>query len=125
VSGSTQTFNFTTDTGGTFTVPNALADGTYHWWTKGGRHISNSSPADGPDLVIVNGYATLEFGEQRGGNSTSDNVVEVRDFSDIKRQFGLSGIRSADFDYNTAVNALDFNILKSTFGQAGHFITCP
>ncbi len=125
VSGSTQTFNFTTDTSGNFTVTTVLPDGTYHWRTKGGRQISNSSPADGADLVVTNGYAMQEFGQQRGGDSNSDNIVQSRDFSDIKHQFGLGGIRSSDFDYNNVVNAQDYNILKTHFGQAGRALTCP
>ena len=47
------------------------------------------------------------------------------DFSDLKTQFGLSGIRSADFDYNNVVNILDFTIQKGNFGQAGRILTCP
>jgi hypothetical protein len=127
VNGSTQTFPFTTDTGGNFTVTALLYDGTYHWRTKGGRHISNSSPADGPDLIVTNGYATLEFGTQRGGNSNADNdnIVNSTDYNIFGRQFNLAGIRSSDFDYNHVVNILDFNILKGNFGQAGHTLTCP
>src|SRR5207249_1193026 len=44
------TYTFTTDSTGNFTVTTNLPDGTYHWYTKGGRHISNSSPTDGPHL---------------------------------------------------------------------------
>src|SRR5205085_2698722 len=36
VNGSPQTFPFTTNTSGNFTVTAFLYDGTYHWWTKGG-----------------------------------------------------------------------------------------
>ncbi len=129
VSGSTQTFNFTTDTGGYFTVTvtTILPDGTYHWRTKGGRHLSNSSPLDGADLVIINGYATLEFGTQRGGNANADrdNIINATDYNIFKTEFGMGGIRRSDFDYNNVVNVLDFNIIKGNFGQAGHALTCP
>jgi hypothetical protein len=132
MSGSTQTFNFTTDTGGTFTITTVLSAGTYHWWIKGGRHLANSSPTDGPDLVIINGYAMQEFGTQRGGdavgfsnNTPPNNLVNSTDFTNLLRSFGQSGIRSSDFDYNNVVNSLDFTILKSNFGQAGHDLICP
>jgi len=125
VSGSTQTFNFTTDTGGYFTVTTFLPDGSYHWWIKGGRHISTSSPPDGADLVISGGQATQEFGTQKGGDANADNIVNILDFNQLKIQFGLAGVRSADFDYNLVVNASDFRFSKSNQGQAGHALTCP
>jgi hypothetical protein len=122
---ATQTFPFITDTGGNFTVTTFLPDGTYHWRTKGGRHLSSASPADGPDLVITNGQATLEFGTQRGGNSNAqtDNIVNSTDFHDLLVSFGRSG--PADFNYNNVVDSLDFTILKNNFGQAGRILTCP
>ncbi len=125
VSGSQQNFSFTTDTSGNFTITTGLPDGTYHWQTKGGRHITSASPTDGTDLTISGGHATQEFGTQKGGNTNADNIVNATDFSNLKAQFGQSGVKSADFDYNQVVNASDFGILKGNFGQAGHAITCP
>ena len=96
---------------------------------KGGRHISNSSPTDGHDLIISGGQASQEFGTQRGGDAAnfgiSNNIVNSMDFNALKQQFGLGGIRTADIDYNNVVNALDFNIIKVNFGLAGHTLICP
>jgi len=131
VSGSQQTFGINTDTSGNLTITTGLPDGIYHWQTKGGRHLSNASPADGGDLTMSGGQATQEFGTQKGGdatgagNSPPDNVVNTIDFTRLKNEFGQSGVMASDFDYSQVVNAIDFAILKSTFGQAGHTITCP
>jgi plastocyanin len=125
VSGSPQTFSFSTDTNGNFAIGTGLPDGTYNWRIKGGRHLSNSSPTDGGALVISGGQATQEFGTHKGGDSRSDNIVNTLDFSDLKFRFGQAGNYPADFDYNQVVNTSDFNILKGNFGQAGHSITCP
>ena len=125
VGGAPQNISFTTDTNGSFTVTTGLPDGTYHWMVKGGRHLSNSSPSDGTDLVISGGSATQEFGTQRGGDTNADNVVNSPDFNVLRNDFGHSGVDRADFDYNLVVNSSDFNILKGTFGQSGHNMTCP
>jgi hypothetical protein len=131
VSGTPQSFGpFTTDTNGNFALTTNLPDGTYNWFIKGGRHLSNSSPADGPALLISGGQATQEFGFQKGGDSrqtpvSNYNIVNSSDFSDLKLRFGVGGASSADFDYNVVVNILDYNILKSTFGQSGHALVCP
>ena len=123
--GAPQSFGFTTDTNGTFTVTTGLPDGTYQWTVKGGRYLSNSSPSDGTDLVISDASATQEFGTQRGGDANSDNVGNSIDFNVLRNDFGRSGMDGADFDYNLVVNSVDFSILKSTFGQGGHNMTCP
>ena len=102
-----------------------LPDGTYHWMVKGGRHLSDSSPSDGTDLVISGASATQEFGTQRSGDANADNVGNSIDFSVLRNDFGHSGVDSADFDYNLVVNSLDFTILKSNFGHSGHNMTCP
>src|SRR5205823_3167068 len=125
VSGSQQSFSFTTDTSGNFTVTTSLPDGTYHWTVKGGRHVSNSSPTDGTNLVISGGSATQEFGIQKGGDANADNVINSTDFNTLRSQFGQTGVKSADFDYNQVVNAPDFTFLTVNFGRLGHAITCP
>lgn len=126
VSGSQQTFGtFNTDTNSFFTLTTGLPDGVYHWYIKGGRHLSNSAPDDGGDLIISGGQATQEFGTQKGGNTDTNNIVNASDFGNLKVMFGGSGVRSADFDYNQVINITDFNILKLTFGQSGHTLACP
>src|SRR5207249_4049787 len=73
------TYTFSTDSSGNFTVTTNLPDGTYHWYTKGGRHVSSNSPTDGAHLVISGGHATQEFGTQRGGDTNADNITNVLD----------------------------------------------
>lgn len=125
VNGAPQNFGFTTDTNGNFTLNTSLPDGAYHWQVKGGRHLSNASPANGADMVISGGVATQEFGTQKGGDTNASNNVNSTDFNNLKNQFGQSGLKSADFDYSQTVNASDFNILKTNFGQDGHILICP
>lgn len=125
VSGSPQTYAFTTDTNSTFTVTTGLSDGAYHWQVKGGRHISNASPDSGADLVISGGSGSHEFGTQRGGNTGADNIINTSDFTILKTTFGHPELRSADFNYDQLVNASDFNIMKTNFGQAGVELGCP
>jgi hypothetical protein len=126
VSGSQQSFGpFNTDTNGFFTITTNLPDGVYHWFMKGGRHIANSSPTDGGDLVMSGRQATQEFGTQKSGNTDTNNIVNATDFGNLKVMFSSSGVRSADFDYNLIVSITDFNILKLTFGQSGHTLMCP
>lgn len=125
VSGTPQTFNFTTDTAGFFTITTSLSNGSYNWFVRGGRHISNSNPSDGSPIAISGGIARTEFGAQKGGNTNTDNIINATDFTALKNQFGQSGLRSADADYNQVVNASDFTLLKGNFGQSGHILTCP
>ncbi len=120
------TYTFTTDSSGNFTITTNLPDGTYHWLTKGGRHVSSSSPTDGARLFISGGHATQEFGTQRGGDTNSDNLANAIDFNTLKTQFALSaGQYSADFDYTGIVTALDFNMLKRDFNTPQHNLLCP
>jgi len=127
VTGAAQSFPFTTDTTGAFTITTNLPDGSYHWQLRGGRHIDNASPADGTDVVIAGGSSTKNFGTMKGGNTNrpTDNIVNASDFTALRTQFGLNGIRSADFTYDQIVNASDFTVLRTNFGLAGHTMTCP
>jgi hypothetical protein len=130
VSGSPQTFGpFNTDADGKFTVTTNLPDGTYNWFVKGGRHLSNTSPTNGAALVISIGQADQEFGTQRGGDirqlGGSYNIINASDFGDLKNLFGHSGLLPADLDYNLVVNVSDYSILKGNFGQGGRALTCP
>ncbi len=120
------TYTFTTNSTGNFTITTGLPDGAYHWYTKGGRHVSSSSPTDGAPLVISGGHATYEFGTQLGGDTNGDNLANASDFNALKTQFNIAnGQYSSDFDYNLRVNVLDFNMLKRNFNLSQHNLACP
>jgi plastocyanin len=125
VSGAPEALSFTTNTNGDFTITTGLPDGSYNWMTRGGRHISSANALSTDRVVITGGIATKNFGLQKAGNTNADNIVNSTDFNSLKNQFGQSGQRSADFDYNQVVNSSDFNVLKGNFGVAGQSLTCP
>ncbi len=120
------TYTFIADSRGNFTVTTNLRDGIYHWYTKGGRHVSSNSPTGGAHLVISGGHAIQEFGTQRGGDTNGDNLSNALDFNSLRTQFALpDGEYSGDFDYNLRVNASDFNMLKQNFNLQQHSLVCP
>src|SRR5439155_4962624 len=87
-----------TDASGYFTVPvGGLANGQYNWRAKSAQ-VGPSPPEQNPGFLAAGGTLVLsgatttqvEMGLQKAGDCNNDNVV----------------------------NALDFNILRQTFGKA-------
>lgn len=120
--GTPLTYTVSTDAYGFFTQTTGLANGTYNWWLKGGRHIANAGT-----LTIAGGVSNQEMGTMRGGDSISDNLVDSSDFNNLKVNFGIPNPPDLrpDFNFDGLVDSLDFNILKSNFGQAGAAPNCP
>ena len=76
-------------------------------------------------LTIAAGVATVEFGLQKGGNANTDDVINSLDFNSMKSNFGQTGDLPSDFTFDNVTNSSDFNVLKNNFGQAGAVMSCP
>ena len=51
-------------------------------------------------------------------------MVNAIDFNMVKQSFGADSPNS-DFNNDGVVNAQDFNLMKTNFGAAGDNLTCP
>ena len=82
--------------------------------------------ANSGTLTISGGSATVEFGTQRAGDGNNTNVVNAQDFTILRSQFGQSGPGLAsDYNNDSTVNAQDFTLLRGNFGASGGAYTCP
>ena len=115
-----------TDSSGFFTVSvAALPAATYNWrvmapdGVSGGNSIAGFLANCGTITLTGTARTAMENGTMKGGDANNDNLVNATDFNVLKTEFGQSGIKRSDFDNNQLVNASDFNILKGNFGQAG------
>ena len=63
---------------------------------------------------------------QQAGDANNNNIVNATDFSLLRSQFGQSGTGlAADFNNDGVVNATDFSLLRGNFGAAGSNLACP
>ena len=84
------------------------------------------SLANAGTLVLSGGSLSVEMGLMKVGTANGDEVINTIDFNILKSQFGQAGpTLSADFDNNGVVNTGDFNLLKNNFGQSGNPDLCP
>ena len=113
--------NVATDASGYVTVPvDSLAAGTYNYQAKGLRSLARG----GQVTLAGDPVTSVEMGTMRAGDGTNDNVVDARDFSTLKAdwggQCGFCGqnLRS-DFNKTDNVDATDFSLMKGNFGSGG------
>lgn len=110
-----------TDPAGYFTVSlGSLAPGTYSWRAKGPRYLANSGTLTVGRWPVVN----AELGLMRAGDANNDNAVNSVDTNITLRSFARclgdpDYDPRADFDNSNCITGVDFNLLKSNFGQGG------
>jgi len=75
-------------------------------------------------LTISSGPSNVEFGNELAGDANADNIVNSIDFNILKSVFGQAS-SVADFDNDSVVNSVDFNLLKGNFSQQGAQFSCP
>jgi len=114
----------TTDTSGRFTVTGVPPD-TYHVRVKHRLALS----AQWNNVHFLAGIPVgLDFGMLPTGNASTDDQVDIVDFSLLRAAFGTpqscgttvpNPLPCADFDGNGQVDIVDFSLLRSNFGRAG------
>ncbi|MFL5732414.1 MAG: dockerin type I domain-containing protein, partial [Chloroflexia bacterium] len=78
-------------------------------------------------LTIIGGStgSRLDMGTMRAGDANNSNVVDAVDFSILKGTFGSALDLRADFNNDGVVNSTDFTLLRVDFAIGGPPLTCP
>jgi hypothetical protein len=63
--------------------------------------------------------SSAELGLMRAGDANNDNLVSAVDFNILRTTFGGTTDLRADFNNDGIVSSVDFNLLRSNFGQGG------
>lgn len=105
----------TTNSNGNFTVTAGVPEGSYTWWAKGSKFLSNS----GTVALGSTQVQTLEMGTLRAGDANNDNVITTLDFNILRTTFGSATDLRADFNDDGVTNSLDFTLMRGNFGQSG------
>lgn len=110
----------TTDSSGNFTATVDLASGSYQWRVKGPKYLA----ASGSVFLSRGTHNNVEIGLMSVADANDDNAVTVRDFIILKNSFGKAFGQNgyddrANFTGDITVNALDFNLLRTNFGNGG------
>jgi hypothetical protein len=62
---------------------------------------------------------TAEMGLMRAGDANNDNLASAVDFNILRTTFGATTDLRADFNNDGIISSVDFNLLRSNFGQGG------
>gem|GEM_PF-702976 len=88
-------------------------------WVKGERTIAASQY-----IGTVEKGSVINIGTLPGGDSNSDNVVDLTDFNTFLNNYGMNSNspgfnRFADFNNDGVVDLSDFNIFLNNYGRTG------
>ena len=91
VSGAPDSYSVATDASGYFTATTGLPNGTYNWWIKRIINLANSGTLTIAHYQRAPGSAAnLEMGTLRAGDCNNSNDVSAVDFTMLKATFGKS-----------------------------------